>query len=143
MLQINNKSKLFFLSFLFLSTTSFSQSVSDDSIKKNIESITNATAILMKLEPKKYEYDVGKYKHLKFEKGIHYGFLVENMQQAFPELVTSQNVSYMYSKNNYRNTKIKTIEETSLIPVLVASIKELSAEINKLKAEVEALKQRK
>jgi Chaperone of endosialidase len=139
----NNKSKLFFLSFLFLSTISFSQSIPDNSIKKNIVPITNATEILTKLEPKKYEYDVQKYKHLKFEKGIHYGFLAENMQQAFPELVTSRNVSYMYSKNNYRNTKIKTIEEESLIPVLVASIKELSAEINKLKVELEALKQRK
>ena len=48
----------------------------------------------------------------------------------------------MYSKNNYRNTKIKTIEETDLIPVLVASIKELNAEINKLKTEIDALKKK-
>ena len=142
MLPINSKQQLFLILFLFSTLVSFSQSLSDNALKKNILPITNATEILNKLEPKKYEYDVERYKHLKFEKGIHYGFLAENMQQALPELVGSQNISYMYSKNNYRNTKIKTIEETDLIPVLVASIKELNAEINKLKTEIDALKKK-
>ena len=38
------------------------------------------------------------------------------------------------------DTKIKTIDETGLIPVLVASIKEQQAEIEKLKRDIAELK---
>ncbi|MEJ7589363.1 MAG: hypothetical protein WKI04_17545 [Ferruginibacter sp.] len=43
-------------------------------------------------------------------------------------------------KNTYRNQTIHTINEASLIPVLVASIQELHGEIEQLKKEIEQLK---
>ncbi len=46
----------------------------------------------------------------------------------------------MFGKNVYRNAQIKIIDDASLIPVLVASIKEQQQEIEKLKNEVEKLK---
>lgn len=46
----------------------------------------------------------------------------------------------MFGKNVYRGTKVKTIDETSLIPVLVASIKEQQVEIEKLKKDITELK---
>ena len=55
-------------------------------------------------------------------------------------MVGQKNVSYMFGKNSYRDTKIKTIDESSLIPVLVAAIQQQQEQIEKLKVEVEALK---
>ena len=136
----SNKNICLLFIFLVSTAVSFSQTVTDDALKKNIQPITNASDILMKLEPKRFEYNTVKYSQLNFKNGIQYGFMSDNMQAVFPELVASKNVSYMYSKNNYRTMKIKTVEENDLIPIMVASIKELKMEIEKLKIELAALK---
>lgn len=135
-----NTTILLTICFIAITTISFSQTVTDNEVKKNIVPITNATEFLLKLEPKKYEYNTSKYNYLNFKKGVQYGFLAENVQSVFPEMVASKNVSYMYSKNSYRDVKLKTADENDLIPIMVASIKELKMEIEKLKAEVAALK---
>ena len=57
-------------------------------------------------------------------------------------MVSQKNVSYMFGKNSYRDTKIKIIDETSLIPVLVAAIQQQQEQIEKLTVEVETLKKK-
>lgn len=137
---INIKKTIFFFSFILASTVLFAQDISDTKIKKNIEPIDNPLQRLMQLEPKKYEYNVKDFKHLKLQSGSQYGFIAEDIQSVFPDLVKEKSVNYMFGKNVYRNSTIKTIDEASLIPVLVASIKEQQAEIEKLKLEVLQLK---
>lgn len=116
------------------------QSLPDSEIKKNVTDISTPLQKLVQLEPKVFEYDTEKYKHLKLKAGKTFGFMSENMQQVFPELVITKHSSYMFGKNVYRDTKFKAIDETSLIPVLVASIKEQQVEIEKLKKAIEELK---
>lgn len=118
----------------------FAQAVPDKEIKRNVTEISTPLEKLIQLEPIVFEYNTEKYKHLKLKSGFHFGFMSDNMQQVFPQLVTTKHVSYMFGKNVYRDTKIKTIDETSLIPVLVAAIKELQAEIEKLKKDITELK---
>ena len=115
----------------------------DNEIKKNVTDISTPLQKLVQLEPKVFEYNTEKYKHLKLKSGKTFGFMSDNMQQVFPELVATKHSSYMFGKNIYRDTKIKTIDETSLIPVLVASIKEQQAEIEKLKKDIKELKETK
>lgn len=140
MFTINIKKAILSLSFVFISFVLFAQDLPDTKIKKNIEPIDNPLQRLIQLEPKKYEYNVGDYKHLKLQQGSQYGFIAEDIQSIFPDLVKEKSVNYMFGKNVYRNSTIKTIDETSLIPILVASIKEQQAEIEKLKMEVLQLK---
>ncbi|MFT3746918.1 MAG: tail fiber domain-containing protein [Agriterribacter sp.] len=137
---INIKKVILFFSFVFASAVLFAQDIPDTKIKKNIEPINNPLQRLIQLEPKKFEYNVGDYKHLKLQSGSQYGFIAEDLQSIFPDLVKEKSVNYMFGKNVYRNSTIKTIDEASLIPVLVASIKEQQAEIEKLKMEVLQLK---
>lgn len=77
------------------------------------------------------------------KKGTQYGFIAEDIAQTFPELVAEKSFSYMFGKNAYRTAKVKTVDEASLIPVLVASIKEQQEQIEKLKQEIENLKNKK
>lgn len=137
---INIKRALLSLSFVLVATVLFAQDLSDTKIKKNIESIESPLQRLIQLEPKKFEYNVNDYKHLKLQSGSQYGFIAEDLQSVFPDLVREKSVNYMFGKNAYRNSTIKTIDEASLIPILVASIKEQQAEIEKLKTEVLQLK---
>jgi hypothetical protein len=130
------------LAFAFLLTSGviYAQDIPDRSIKKNITTIDSPLQKIAQLQPKQFEYNAATFKHLKLKGGKQYGFIAEDVYAVFPDLVNEKSVSYRYGKNVYRNATIKTINEASLIPVLVASIKEQQAEIEKLKAEMLELK---
>ena len=117
-------------------STAYAQNVSDTEIKTNVVGISNALAKLKQLEPVTYEYNTHKYKQLDLAEGKKYGFLSENIQAVFPEMVQNRHIPYMASKNSYKDLVVKKMDTESLIPVLVASIKELETEIVKLKAEL-------
>jgi len=142
MKQLAASPKKAFLLFSFLAITviAFTQTYNDSAIKKNVQAISSPLENILQLEPAMFEYDTNNFKHLKLQKGIHYGFMAENMQTVFPGLVTEKHVSYMFGKNVYRDAKLKTIDEASLIPVLVAAFKEQQAEIEKLKVDLQVLK---
>ena len=116
------------------------QDVTDAAIKKNISAIDDPLQKLIQLSPKSFEYDHKNYKHLKLQPGTQYGFIAEDLQAIFPNLVKERSVSYMFGKNAYRHTTIKVIDEASLIPVLVAAIKEQQIAIENLKTEIQGLK---
>lgn len=118
----------------------FAQAVPDKEIKRNVTEISTPLQKLIQLEPIVFEYNTEKYKHLKLKSGLQFGFMSDNMHQVFPELVTAKYISYMFGKNLYRGATIKTIDETSLIPVLVAAIKEQQVEIEKLKKDIAEMK---
>jgi len=95
---------------------------------------------LLTLEPQIYQYNVATWKDIRLPQGHHYGFFPENVELAFPELVSYQNHAYMAGKNLLRTAKIKTVDMESLIPVLVASIKEMQGDMEIMRKELEMLK---
>ena len=125
---------------LLTSGVIYAQEISDRTIKKNVTLIERPLQKIMQLQPKQFEYNGAGFKHLKLKEGKQYGFIAEDVQSVFPHLVNEKSVLYRYGKNVYRNVTIKTIDETDLIPVLVASIKEQQTEIEKLKTEMLELK---
>lgn len=140
LIRKHTKKIVFSVFFSGITFSMFAQTVPDNDIKKNVTEISTPLQKLIQLDPKVFEYNTEKYRYLKLKSGLHFGFMSDNMRQVFPELVTVKHVSYMFGKNVYRDTKIKTIDETGLIPVLVASIKEQQAEIEKLKRDIAELK---
>lgn len=126
----------------FISTNAIAQTINDEQTKLNVASISNPIERLSQLKPISFEYNTKQYKFLNLQSGKQYGFLSDNIQAVFPELVKEKRVSYMQGKNNYKNASIASINETSLIPVLVASIVEQQKQIDQLKAEIEAMKKK-
>jgi hypothetical protein len=127
---------------LFISTATIAQSINDEQTKLNVASISNPVERLSQLKPISFEYNTKQYKFLNLQSGKQYGFLSENIQAVFPELVKEKRVTYMQGKNNYKSASIANINETSLIPVLVASIVEQQKQIDQLKSEIEVLKRK-
>lgn len=117
------------------SSTAYGQNVPEKDVKTNVVGITNALVKLKNLTPVTFEY-ADKYKQYYPEKGKQYSFLADSFQTVFPEMVYDKRVSYMFGKNQYRDIVVKTVDYERLVPVLVASIKELEAEIQKLKIEL-------
>ncbi|MEJ8842759.1 tail fiber domain-containing protein [Lacibacter sp. H375] len=128
---------------LFISTATIAQTINDEQTKLNVASISNPVERLSQLKPISFEYNTKQYKFLNLQSGKQYGFLSDNIQAVFPELVKEKRVSYMQGKNNYKSASIANINETSLIPVLVASIVEQQKQIDQLKSEIEVLKRKK
>ncbi len=125
--------------FLFFNTVN-AQTIHDEEVKRNVTPISSPLKSLLRLEPRVYEFDTDRFKNLRLKEGRQYGFLASNVEEVFPGMVNSKHYSYMYGKNTYRQASIRTVDEVSLIPVLVASIQELHQEIEKLKQEVNSLK---
>lgn len=124
---------------LSLCSTSFAQTITDSDLKKNIVSIQGPLQIIMELEPKVFEYNTGKFKKLKLQQGRQYGFLTDHLKANFSKLLTEKNVSYIKGKNNYGNARIYTMDETSILALLVASVKEQQQEIEQLRSAINAL----
>ncbi len=116
------------------------QQLSDAAIKTNIAPIENSLNIVKQLEPKSFEYNTSAYSHLKLPQGTRFGFVAEDFQRVLPGLVFVKPYSFTSGKNATRNTSIKTVDMESLVPILIASIKEQQLQIDQLKAEVERLK---
>ncbi len=119
-----------------LAITAYSQNIPDNDLKINVSEVNNALEKLKKLEPITFEYNTDKYKQLNLEKGMQYGFMADKFRSVFPEIVYNRHIPYMYAKNQNRDMVIQKMDTESLIPVLVASIKELEAEVAKLKTEL-------
>jgi hypothetical protein len=128
--------------FLLVSAMAYSQKIEDSEIKKNVTAIDNSLEKLVQLEPAVFEYNKTKFRDLQLPSGKQYGFMAENLQTVFPDLVKYKSYSYSVGKNSFRTAKVKEIDVESIIPILVASIKEQQNEIQKLKNELLELKTR-
>lgn len=124
------------IAFFSVSHPGFSQHVPDQDLKKNVLPVKNALDYLQQLEPKKFEYDTGKYAKLKLPAGQQYGFLVEDVQKVLPELVSTHTQSYQVGKNTYRSASYKDYDLESLIPILVGAIREQQTQIEALQRQL-------
>lgn len=128
-------------SFLLLSvTTVMAQDAKEGVTHKKVATIDNPVQNLVQLEPGVFEYDQRMSRQLKLPAGKHYGFTVAEIEAVFPELIKSTTHTYMFGKNTYRTATVKTVDMESLIPVLVASVKQQQEEIEQLKKELQELK---
>ncbi|WP_300596688.1 tail fiber domain-containing protein [Niabella sp.] len=141
--MMNSKIVVTVLSAFVCSSMAFvagAQTLTDKELKTRVAEIESPLQKIIQLEPKQFEYKAKDYKFLKLDEGAQYGFMAENVKTVFPHLVKEKKVSYMFGKNAYRDARVSTIDESGLIPVLVASIKQQQEEIELLKAELMKLK---
>ena len=123
----------------FICGFSFAQHLPEQP-KITYRDIDQALLKVAQLEPKTFDYAVNKDRNYGSSGWQPYGFVPENMREVFPALVLQTTVADRVGKNLYRKRSTLTVNDTGLIPVLVASIHELHAEIEKLKAEITELK---
>ncbi len=139
---------------------------SDKNLKTNIQEFGNAMSIINKLKPKNYEFKKdNKFASLNLPAGSHYGLLAQDLQEVLPNLVseTPQELriikpvvkqviatkpavygkpAHMISdeKETKEIIKIKGVNYTELIPILVKGMQELSKENEDLKNQINDLK---
>jgi hypothetical protein len=120
-------------------------SPSDRRVKTNIKSAPKGLLNkLMQLEVKTYEYDGGEQlKHMNFPKGNQLGFIAQDIQAVFPDMVRLTKTPTDSPTEIDEKTEIievMGVEYNKLFPVLVSSIQEQQTQIDTLLRENQAMK---
>ena len=115
--------------------------VSDRKFKENERKLTQALEKINQLQPKTYSYI--KTDLMSLPSGERNGFVAQEVQEVFPNLVSSTRI--IKTKNNLNNSRTITEEEylgvdyVSMIPVIVAAIQEQQSIINEQNEIIQSL----
>lgn len=112
--------------------------VSDQLFKTNIDSIHNVTALIKQLKPKTYYFDTTNVYGLNFSSKRQYGFLAQELEQIFPELITtSTKPADVDTLGNIIHPAVtfKAVSYLELIALLTKGIQEQQLKIDSLTAK--------
>jgi len=118
-------------------TASSVTTTSDMRLKENIQDLNQSAAKnIQLLRPVEYKLKPDSIQHVYQENAFemkvnHYGLLAQEVQEVFPNIVYEGQDGYM------------SINYTELIPVLIKSVQDLSAEVTELKAQIKELQTKK
>jgi hypothetical protein len=111
--------------------------VSDKKLKENIENEENVLAKLAQLNAVTYMFKENE--HLNLPSQLQHGFLAQNLEEVFPELVTTINKPILDKDNKELGMyEYKAVNYIGMISILTSSLQELD---KKSKAEMQALKE--
>ncbi|ARS42452.1 hypothetical protein CA265_23460 [Sphingobacteriaceae bacterium GW460-11-11-14-LB5] len=109
-------------------------------VQNNVKPVENALGQVTKLEPVSFTYDKAWAEKLKLSAKPQYGFVGADAKAAVPGIVSVQSKDYSSGKNAFKSATITKVDYESLVPLLVASIKEQQLQIEELQRELKTLK---
>ncbi|MCB0402192.1 MAG: tail fiber domain-containing protein [Flavobacteriales bacterium] len=118
--------------------------VSDRKFKQNIVPFTSALSKVMQLEAKEYDYtDDERYAHMNFSKEKQIGFIAQEVEKIFPNLVEDGIHPGKLNKETGEEGEpinYKGMNYIGLIPILTKAIQEQQQMIDELRKELDELK---
>ncbi|MFF5382071.1 tail fiber domain-containing protein [Pedobacter suwonensis] len=109
-------------------------------VQNNVKPVENALSLVTRLEPVSFNYDKTWAEKLKLSARPQYGFVGADAKAAVPNIVSVQSKDYSAGKNAFKSATITKVDYESLVPLLVASIKEQQQQIEALRHELKMLK---
>lgn len=107
--------------------------ISDQKTKRNFQKITNPLQTILALTGYHYDYKRELYPSLQLPSGKQLGLVAQDVEKLIPEAVSSI--------ESAEGETLKTVNYTSIIPVLVEAIKEQQELIKDLQKEVNRLRE--
>lgn len=102
--------------------------VSDAKFKSDVKDLSSALDRINLLSPKSYTLNQDQYKGLNFGKPTEFGFIAQEVEKVFPELVKDcvapVNPYVIGEEPSLEPFEYKAVNYTGLIPVLTAAIQE-------------------
>ncbi len=110
---------------------------SDEKLKRNIHSLSDATMVIMQLNPKSYFFKNEVVDKYGFTSEKQFGLIAQEIEKVLPNLVATKDLG----KGDY----FKTVDYTSFVPILIQGFKEQQGiiesqaqKISKLEKEMQA-----
>ncbi|MEZ4737901.1 MAG: tail fiber domain-containing protein [Flavobacteriales bacterium] len=116
-------------------------SASDSQLKRDVQEIENASALLAQLNPRSYEYDSDAFGFMGFDSGRHMGLMADEVAEVLPSAVKDiTRPADVDSLGNEVNPAVsfKALNYQELIPLLIASNKEQQDRIDRLESMIAA-----
>ncbi|MFQ6605978.1 MAG: tail fiber domain-containing protein, partial [Fidelibacterota bacterium] len=102
---------------------------SDQRLKRNIRTIDSAVEKITRLRGVKYQWRGDEFPNRHFDNNFHLGFIAQEIESVFPELVQEGSDGY------------KSVIYNGITPVLVEAVKEQQREIEELKGQNQTLQE--
>lgn len=122
--------------------TSVAWTVSDRNLKKNIEPLRNSLSILMKLAPKRYEFDQAKHPGMVMAEGEQFGLLSQEVEAELPTLVKTVHHPDQYDVDGKLievGFDFKGMNYMGLLPLMIGGIQEQQKLIEEQQEKIERL----
>lgn len=100
---------------------------SDVRFKKNIEPLTDALEMIQSIETVRFDYKADEFKDYAFSQKTQIGFIAQNLEEKFPELVE-------VDSNGYR-----MVNYAQMTPVLTQAVQELSMKVDAQEKTIQKL----
>lgn len=116
--------------------------VSDGKFKENVQPMQGSLAKIMQLRPVTYTMKRDEYPYMNFSEGTQVGFIAQEMQQVFPELVMGGVDPGPVNPETGRHdnpVEYQGINYIGLTPILVEAIQQQQAIIDSLQVQIDAL----
>ena len=120
-----------------LVTTTFLYSLSDESLKQNIQNIEDPLSIINQLQPKSYEFSQESHQSMQLPRGRHAGFIAQQLKEVLPQLVVhGTHPARVDSAGNeqYAAIEFDAVNYPGLVPYLVGALQQQQQQINDLNA---------
>ena len=114
-------------------------SASDRKLKENIKTEENLLEKLAQLEAVSYKFK--QISELNLPTELQHGFIAQNIEEVFPELVTTVTKPVFGKDDEEKGTfQYKAVNYTGLISVLTSGINEMNTKMTEMEGELEDLK---
>ncbi|MFZ1693408.1 MAG: tail fiber domain-containing protein [Flavobacteriales bacterium] len=117
---------------------------SDESLKTDIENLTQGLAIISELRPTTYHFNTDAIAQANLPSSNQFGFIAQEVEEVLPELVGQTTfIGRIDSLGNVvvPEQTVKTLNYVGLIPILVAGMQEQQAQISAQNATIAAMQQ--
>ncbi|MFN8117805.1 MAG: tail fiber domain-containing protein [Bacteroidia bacterium] len=108
---------------------------SDQMLKQNIDSISNAMTIINQLKPKSYDYKISSFPSMHLPSGKQYGLIAQDVQSVLPELVNNNtHPAELDSVGNIVTPSFNylSLEYQQLIAIMLKGMQEQQQKIDSL-----------
>lgn len=114
----------------FSTTSSMWTTVSDETLKTDIEPLEDALDQLLLLEPKRYRFRTEEFPHMQLSEGLQFGVLAQDLAEVFPHMVSDVLFPAVHDSTGAEVHAARTVKAVSLdgmLPLLIAGLKEQHA----------------
>ncbi|MEL6812760.1 MAG: tail fiber domain-containing protein [Bacteroidota bacterium] len=112
---------------------------SDQRLKRDIQPFESALDKVLKLNPVSYYWDNKTYTSFGTENRKQLGFLAQELEETFPELINKASIGLPAYDDKGRGEKFDAVNYDGLIPVLTKAIQEQQQLIAQLTKRLDAL----
>ncbi len=118
-------------------TTGSYLTISDRKFKTNINKEIFVLAKVKQLNPVNYQFKNDEnYKNYGFAKEFQHGFIADELEKVFPELITKAKHPVFENKKIIKEDSYNSVNYIALIPILTKAIQELHAKVEVLENQL-------